>query len=512
MKILQFRRAAFIRGTFLGFTVVLSAFLAIVLASFADGEAGPLNLRASLAGGEVALFWDAPVTDAESVTGYELARYVYDHGQNLPVETGEVVTPATSTPFPGTINPATFYNDASAAEENKIYVYRVRALRGNLESLWSDYLAVRMSEQNPVPPESPPAPKNLTGTVQNGEVSLNWKAPDKGLIASYQLLRRSNKTGNSLEIYVEDTGSADTAYVDSSVEPGVRYTYRVKAINSVGVGKRSNPVSVTIPELEQDPLYVPVKPPIHMASVDWFWSMDEHANELVVDFTIHKNLNSSPPGKSGFYMMLGFSKFRGTNFYFGVQTDVLNPNPPWPPSEKGLIFSRWKTRDLSNAKVADGGWSQSAGYEGDFIGVRFPYEWGEGNYSARIGPEDGADGEDGWYGMWFTDLSTGVTTWAGSLKFPPPDDSPPSSVWVYSNMEIYGGPEIKPVDIPEWHVSLKRPLLNGVKAPRAAVRYNVLKKEVPNSDASYNETDDSMHFRAGGFTNRTTRAGRIVLS
>ena len=528
MKILPLRRIELIPAGFFGFAVILSAFLVMALPGLGETGEGPGNLGVSLADGEVILYWDAPAADAESVMGYELVRSAYGAEQNPPVLPNDVITPSTSRAPSGSLNPMTSYTDFTATAADRTYVYRVRVLYGDRKSNWSDYVAVRQSSAQNITltltPEPPPAPKNLQGSVDNGTILLVWEAPDNGSVTGYQILRKSNKTGgSSLEVYVEDTSGTATSYVDSVVEAGVLYTYRVKAMGADGLGNQSNYVNVNLPLPEPEPppdpvqpepdpaLHVPVKPPVHMASVDWYYDMTEHSNELIVDFTIHKNLNSSPPGKSGFYMMLGFSKFRGTNFYFGVQTDVLNPNPPRPPSEKGLIFSRWKTRDLSNAKVADGGWSQSAGYEGDFIGVRFPYEWGEGNYSARIGPEDGADGEDGWYGMWITDLSTGVTTWAGSLKFPPPDDPPLYSAWVYSTLEIYGGPKIKPADIPEWHVSLKRPLLNGVKAPRAAVRYNAVGK-VPNSDASYNKTDDSIHFRAGGFTNRTTPAGRVVFS
>lgn len=515
MKILQFRHPAFIRGTFLGLVVFLSAFLALALTSFADGEEGPVNLRVSITGSEVILAWDAPAADAGSVTGYEIVRRAYGGAQRLPVHPDDVITPPTSSVPSGSLNPGTSYTDSTATTVDRTYVYRVRALYGDRESNWSDYVAVRHSSQEQEEHRPPPAPKNLQGSVEKGTVLLVWEAPDDDSVTGYQILRKSNKTpGSFLEVYVQDTGDTATSYADSAVEAGVRYTYRVKAIGTGGVGNQSNYVNVNLPLPEPEPppdpvtpepdpaLYVPVRPPIHMASVDWYYGMNEHSNELIVDFTIHNNLNSSPPGKPGFYMMLGYSELREVPFYFGLQTNV------YPRSEKGLIFSRWETRDLSNAKVADGGWSQSAGYEGDFIGVRFPYEWGAGSYQARIGPEDGDPGEDGWYGMWITDLSTGVTTWAGSLKFPPPVDPPPGAVWLYSNMEIYGSPSIKPVDIAEWHVSLKRPLVNGIKAPRASVRYDAV-GEVPNSDASYNKTDESIHFRAGGFTKRTTRAGSV---
>ena len=42
-----------------------------------------------------------------------------------------------------------------------------------------------------------------------------------------------------------DTGSTATSYTDTEATPEVRHAYRVKAINSAGVGKRSNYVNVT---------------------------------------------------------------------------------------------------------------------------------------------------------------------------------------------------------------------------------------------------------------------------
>ena len=38
----------------------------------------------------------------------------------------------------------------------------------------------------------------------------------------------------------DNTNSTTTAYTDTNVTAGVRHVYRVKAINSAGVGPRSN--------------------------------------------------------------------------------------------------------------------------------------------------------------------------------------------------------------------------------------------------------------------------------
>ena len=399
----------------------------------------------------------------------------------------------------------TFYTDSTATAADRTYVYRVRTLYGDQKSNWSDYVAVRQSSVQNITftpmPEPPPAPKNLQGSVENGTVLLVWEAPDDNSVTGYQILRKTNKThGSSLAVYVEDTGGTVTSYVDSVVEAGVLYTYRVKAMGADGLGNQSNYTIISLPEPEMPPdpvkpdpaLYVPVKVPVHMTSIDWLWNTNEHVSEFTIDFTIHNDVSSFSPKTNGLYLMLGHARIRDVPFYFGLQTDV---HGRWP-YEKGIIFSRWETRDLANAKVADGGWSQSSGHEGDFIGVRFPYDWGAGNYRARVALEDGDGGEEGWYGVWITDLSTGVTTWGGSLKFLLPDE-PPARVNMYSTIEIYGQ-NMKPVDIPEWHVSLKRPSINGAKASSGRIVYNAIGREVPNSDASYDKAEDAVHLRAGG--------------
>ncbi len=92
------------------------------------------------------------------------------------------------------------------------------------------------------PSEPPPAPTNLTAAVNSdGSATLSWDAPDDDSVTGYQILRRRPPMGeNTLEVYVEDTGSADTTYTDDSVAAGVRHVYRVKAINAAGLSEESN--------------------------------------------------------------------------------------------------------------------------------------------------------------------------------------------------------------------------------------------------------------------------------
>ena len=244
-------------------------------------------------------------------------------------------------------------------------------------------------------------------------------------------------------------------------------------------------------------------PPEHMVYIWWEWSSDESEFEqLDIDFTIHNDIVGFT-GPHGLYLMLGSAEISGTPFYFGLQTDVHDP--AGAPRGKGLIFSRWETRDLDNVRVADPeeGWSQSSGHEGDFIGVRRSYQWSAGDYRVRIAP-DGSDEVGRWFGMWITDKSTGETIWGGSLWFPYENGRASISSPVYSTVEIYGGEPIRPIDIPEWHVSIARPSGDGVKPTRGVTGFQAFSSNILNSDAHYDPVEDALHLRAGGITERSS--------
>ena len=102
--------------------------------------------------------------------------------------------------------------------------------------------------------EPPGRPHNLTGaTNADGTVTLSWDAPNDDSVTGYQILRRRPREGEeTLLVHVNDTGSTATEYTDTDVTPDVGHTYRVKAINAVGLSRRSNFVNVT-PTLPAEP-------------------------------------------------------------------------------------------------------------------------------------------------------------------------------------------------------------------------------------------------------------------
>ena len=95
------------------------------------------------------------------------------------------------------------------------------------------------------------APSNLTVTLTNGAVTLNWTAPveDAASVTGYQLLRRRPDAGESaFQTLVADTVSTTTTYVDATAdEDGVRYEYQVQALRGVTASAVSNSAELTLP-------------------------------------------------------------------------------------------------------------------------------------------------------------------------------------------------------------------------------------------------------------------------
>ena len=316
------------------------------------------------------------------------------------------------------------------------------------------------------------------------------------------------------------TGDAVTAQVQAETTryptPATTNTPEMGA--TVTASEEKKPTTIPAPTATSIPgrpdLYQPADTPEHMAYVIWLWedATDDAGRgvtgfkELVTEFTIHNNVVLG--GDQGLYLMLAHGSINGEDYYFGLQTDVYSPEPPsW--RGKGLIFSRWGTRDLANARYSDkDGWTQSSGHEGDFIGIRRSYEWGAGDYRVTLAP-DGEPDEDGvWMGLWITNVQTDVTTWVGSLKFPANDGHAIINPESYSTIEIYGR-RIKPIEIPQWHVSIRRPEGDGIKATGGLTGYSPFYGQITNNEANYNHETQEIHLKVGGNISRDTKGEMI---
>ena len=208
-----------------------------VVVTPADPQA-PANLAAELADGQVVLNWDAPAEEAAAVTGYEVLRA---EGQ------GELATLEADTG-----STATSYTDATVASAGANYAYRVKAIRDGDRSGASNEARVQLK---------PAKPRTLTATVvAHNSVTLTWRHPQDDSITGYVILRRDkaiHEQGDFQDVE-DDTGSADTTYIDDTAEPNRQYVYRIKAINAAGLSEISSWVRAYTPAA---PTVNPRQPP-----------------------------------------------------------------------------------------------------------------------------------------------------------------------------------------------------------------------------------------------------------
>ncbi len=103
-----------------------------------------------------------------------------------------------------------------------------------------------------VPMYRPPSePTDLTVTETDGNATITWGAPedDGGRPVTGYILFKGTSPDDLGELA---TLGLETSYTDTEVEPGIRYYYKVLAVNAEGQGNLTESVSVTIQKEEDD--------------------------------------------------------------------------------------------------------------------------------------------------------------------------------------------------------------------------------------------------------------------
>ena len=129
-------------------------------------------------------------------------------------------------------------------ESQRRYVYRIKAVNAHGESDRSSWArGYTPAAPGAAPGHKPPArPTGLAATPSHDSVVLTWNDPSDAAISGYVILRRDKdlQTQGTFQTISADTGTADTSYLDASVDPERRYVYRIKAINTHGDSNISN--------------------------------------------------------------------------------------------------------------------------------------------------------------------------------------------------------------------------------------------------------------------------------
>ncbi|MGI0088645.1 MAG: fibronectin type III domain-containing protein [Nitrosotalea sp.] len=187
----------------------------------------PTGLTATAASSsQINLSWNAPSSNGGSaITGYMIERST-DGGTTW------------STVQSNTGTTATTYSDTGLAQ-GATYAYRVSAINNVGTSTPSN-----TSSATTFTVPQPPAGLKAT-SASSSEIDLSWTVPSSNggsTITGYEI-ERSTDSGTTWSTVVANTGSTSTAYSDSGLAHNTIYTYRVSAINAVGISTPSNTTS-----------------------------------------------------------------------------------------------------------------------------------------------------------------------------------------------------------------------------------------------------------------------------
>ena len=195
----------------------------------------PTGLSSTVSSGTVTLSWNAPTNTGGGIDGYEYRTDPNNDGswgEWTSVEDG-----ATSVTL--------------MLENGRNYGFQVRAKNSAGTSTQST-----KATATPIDPSVsvPSAPRNLSATAENGQVSLSWQAPATGtpvIEYEYKFDTYDNGTWQTWKI----TGSTSTSYTVTGLTNETLYAFLVRARNAGGAGTQSTKVTAT-----PTAITVPTKP------------------------------------------------------------------------------------------------------------------------------------------------------------------------------------------------------------------------------------------------------------
>ena len=183
---------------------------------------------------KIKLTWFPPTsTFGQSISGYQIERVVtsgvYDQIDNVGSGTTSYVI--------------------SNLQTDKTYSYVVSADFSVGGSPRSNSASATPQDDSEEPASSsittPGSPKLTAKVVSENEMELTWSKPsDGGLsITGYKIEVKENS--GSYSILVENSKDTATKYSHANLTPNTKYTYKVSAINGIGIGPASNESSGT---------------------------------------------------------------------------------------------------------------------------------------------------------------------------------------------------------------------------------------------------------------------------
>ena len=225
-------------------TIIVSSTFLFLIGHYAQAATvpdPPTGLTATpISPTSVSLAWIPPQNNGSSaITGYKI----------------EYKTPPADYSVLVTLGNVTKYNQTGLTT-GKSYIYRVSAINSvGTSNPSSETVATPTSTSAPPKNIPPNPPTNLSATSYSGtQINISWNPPPSNggpPITGYKI-EFSIDAGNFTNL-IANTGSVSTSYSHTGLSTQHSYTYRVFAINSIGVSNSSNTASaipikkITIP-------------------------------------------------------------------------------------------------------------------------------------------------------------------------------------------------------------------------------------------------------------------------
>lgn len=355
-------------------------------------------------------------------------------------------------------------------------------------------------EGTPTPQPSAPVPGETPKPVKE-RVHAPIFSPPGGTYENLQAVTINTSTDGAQIFYALKGTEPSAASFQYSGPLEIRKagTTIIKAI-ALKEGYQASPVTIAIYTIDYGDALLGEIGGLHYV----FWDFGiSNFHGIVINIEIY----DEPDNNDGLYFQMYQGRINGVGFYFGIQTDVYKPGVG--STGKGLIFSRWQTRDLSNVRTIEGGWSQSAGYEGNFVGIRKHYEWTTHSYQLKIAYTETDDVGD-WYGVWISDLDNGTEDFLGSIRFPKVE---PSKAGIENGgitwTELYYK-KIQETPIPDWHVSINDIYAIGLKGETICPTHATSTySKIGHTDIYYDKVTKKIHFLMGPKVNRVHDASKL---
>ena len=118
--------------------------------------------------------------------------------------------------------------------------YRIRLNAGSGYSLGSDVRADGMLLD-----PRPAKPTGLTATPGNEQVTLSWEDPQDASITVWQVQYKQDDGSYGNWEDIPNSDDTTTSYTVRGLRNGSRYEFRLRAVNGVGAGEASDPVTAT---------------------------------------------------------------------------------------------------------------------------------------------------------------------------------------------------------------------------------------------------------------------------